>query len=55
MEVKDIVKIKNPSYPYQKELRYTITKVNRTTLWMYLNSEPSYIYKGISHNTVIKI
>lgn len=52
MKPGDIVKIKNPTLNYENELRYTIVKVNKTTLHVYENSNPKHIYKGIRHNTV---
>ena len=44
MKIGDRVKIKNPSLNYQKELVYTILKVNKTTLHVRLDD---IIYKGI--------
>jgi hypothetical protein len=32
MKIGDIVKIKNPSFNFQKTLKYRITKVNKTTV-----------------------
>ena len=54
MEINDIVRIKNPELPFQKSLRYTITKVLKTVVHCYENSNPSYIYKNIPKSKLIK-
>jgi len=66
MEVQAIIKIKNPLLNFQKDIRYRVTKVNKTTVHCrvveYCKETSSYIdchygkdYKGISINCVIKV
>lgn len=66
MEAQVIVKLRNPKLNYQKELRYIVTKVNRTTLHCrvveydkinnyYKDVHYGKDYKGISFNSVIEV
>lgn len=55
MQVGDTIKIKNPQLNFQKELRYVVTKVNKTTLHCYLKDNVSVAYKGIKKSLMVKV
>lgn len=48
----DIVKIKNPSFPFQQDIRYKVVKILKTRLHLEETID-KYIYKNIKKSIVI--
>jgi hypothetical protein len=55
MKEGDIVKIKNPQFPFQKELRYKVVKVLKTVIHCYEMENPGHIYKDILKSIMIVV